>query len=84
MKLTACGLEVSGRSALEYSERSGNFSYKKKDCALETSFQGAARIIDVFERLHLNLNLNTAGEFQLHQGINSLLCRAVDVNQTLV
>ena len=36
------------------------------------------------ERLHFNLNLYTTGEFQLHQGINSLLCRAVDVNQTLI
>ena len=84
MKLTDCSLEVNGCSALEYSERSDNFSYEKKTAPWKTSFQGAARIIDVFERLHLNLNLNTAGEFQLHQGINSFLCRAVDVNQTLV
>ena len=34
--------------------------------------------------LYLDLYLNTAGEFKLHQGINSLSCRAVDVDQTLV
>ena len=34
--------------------------------------------------LDLDLNLNTAGELELHQGINSLSGRAVDVDQTLV
>ena len=35
-------------------------------------------------RLHLDLYLNTAGEFELHQGINRLGGRAVDVDQALV
>ena len=34
--------------------------------------------------LDLDLNLNTAGELELHQGINSLSGRAVDVDETLV
>ena len=34
--------------------------------------------------LYLDLNLDTAGELKLHQGIDSLCGRAVDVNQTLV
>ena len=34
--------------------------------------------------LHLDLNLNTAGELELHQRVDSLSGRAIDVNQTLV
>ncbi len=34
--------------------------------------------------LYLDLNLDTAGEFELHQGVDSLGGRAVDVDQTLV
>jgi hypothetical protein len=34
--------------------------------------------------LYLDLNLDTAGELKLHQGIDSLCGRAVDVDQTLV
>ena len=37
----------------------------------------------VVSGLYLDLHLNTTGEFELHQSINSLSCRAVDVNQTL-
>ena len=34
--------------------------------------------------LDLNLNLYAAGKFELHQGIDSLGSRAVDVNEALV
>ena len=34
--------------------------------------------------LYLDLNLHAAGELELHQGIDSLGGRAVDVDQTLV
>ena len=34
--------------------------------------------------LYLDLNFDTAGEFKLHQGINSLCSRTVDVDQALV
>ncbi len=44
----------------------------------------ALKLIYVSEILYLDLNLNTAGKLELHQGINSLGSRAVDVNQTLV
>ena len=33
--------------------------------------------------LHLDLNLYTAWELELHQGINSLGCCAIDVDHTL-
>ena len=33
--------------------------------------------------LHLDLYLNSAGQFELHQGINSLSSGAVDVDETL-
>lgn len=35
-------------------------------------------------RLDLNLNLYAAGKFELHQGIDGLGSRAVDVNEALV
>ena len=31
-------------------------------------------LFKIFYILNLNLNLNTAGELELHQGINSLSC----------
>ena len=34
--------------------------------------------------LYLDLNLNTRGELELHQSVDSLGGRAVDVDQTLV
>ena len=37
-----------------------------------------------FKVLYLDLNLDTAGEFELHQGVDGLGGRAVDVDQTLV
>lgn len=41
-------------------------------------------IYEVNNPLHLDLNLNTAWQLKLHQCINSLSCRTVDVNKTLV
>ena len=34
--------------------------------------------------LYLDLNLNTAGEFEFHQGVDRLGSRTVDVDQALV
>jgi len=34
-------------------------------------------------KLDLDFNLNTAGKLKLHQSVNGLSCRAVDVDETL-
>ena len=60
----------------------GNTNFFKKESGTPTwraAYLNAANSI-----LYLDFNLNTAGEFELHQGVNSLSGRAVDVDQTLV
>ena len=43
------------------------------------------KILEICEEvLNLDLNLYTAGEFELHQSVDSLSSRAVDVDEALV
>ena len=57
-----------------------NHEYKKP----EKSFQRLSRLSWIIRLLYLDLNLNTTGEFELHQCVDGLGGRAVDVNQTLI
>ena len=66
---------------LRINERKAKYNLHKNDATIA----GYVAIMDLKKGLlYLNLNLNTAGEFEFHQGVDCLSGRAVDVDQTLV
>ena len=66
---------------LRINERKAKYNLHKNDATIA----GYVAIMDLKkDLLYLDLNLNTAGELELHQRVNSLSGRAIDVNQTLV
>ena len=71
------------RGLCKYVQRTGGF-LQRKAAQPEKTGCAALTYIEIRCLLYLDLNLYTTGELELHQSVNRLSGRAVDVDQTLV